>query len=428
VTTPVVRRTVLSSQPAETQLSLGAVWGQGKGPSMMEDSAAHTSSGCEEPSIPVQNNTGDDAHSTINESDNTSEVEANVLIHFREIPTNRLRRDHVISILGPEKAKDGEVVDSRLAEISKWKKDLRAWARQHVKKRVLGNARKLGFTLSGKKPVLVSSFDDLKKWWSTRKRTDSRAAKDLGYVLYGWFDRNYGWDVALERKFMTENKWAYTTESMKAAQENSKRTGLELKGSIALTISYMKVEIVKQMQQAGKAGKHRLVITKSRPSDLVYNDKGKYIKRKKGEYCLMVYDEEETITDLAAAANKGKKVMNVLLSLSGPFYYVLTFALLFVRCDRLTVGQSDGRKKGGSPVVRRKSKLDDESSEESETESIDYGKSDDDETTNESDNDEEATNDSDALNADAVAGNDSDASQNQKPRAKDKADIMEQVK
>jgi len=219
---------------------------------------------------------------------------AEVLIHFREIPKDSISRDHVVSLMGPEKSKDNSAVEEHHLKIEKRKSDLRAWAREHVKKRLVGNARKLGFMIQERKgDVEVSTFAELKKWWRTRQRSDRKAVEDLGYVLFGWFEENPKWERALERKYMEDHKWAYTLQSLKEARENSKKEGADLKGCVALTMTYLKGEAVKQMQKVGKASKHGIVITKTRPTDKRYNEKGKYVKRKKGEYFLQVYEKPE---------------------------------------------------------------------------------------------------------------------------------------
>ena len=219
-------------------------------------------------------------------------------IHFRELPKDSVSREHVISLLGPEKSKENSTVEDRLSLIERRQADVRAWAREHIKKRIVGNARKLGFRLNGDKPGEgeVRTFADLKLWWRTRERKDQQAADDLGYVLYGWFDQNKKWERKLERKFMAECKWAYTAESVDEANKNAKKTGVVLKGCVALTMTYMKVEAVRQMQRVGKKSRHGLVITKSRPGGKSYNDRGKYVKRKEGQYFLQYHSASKKKT------------------------------------------------------------------------------------------------------------------------------------
>lgn len=219
-------------------------------------------------------------------------------IHFRELPKDSVSREHVISLLGPEKSKENSTVEDRQSLIERRQADVRAWAREHVKKRIIGNARKLGFRLNGDNPGEgeVRTFADLKKWWRTRERKDQQAADDLGYVLYGWFDQNKKWERKLERKFMEEHKWAYNAESVDEANKNAKKTGVVLKGCVALTMTYMKVESVRQMQRVGKKSRHGLIITKSRPGGKSYNASGKYVKRKEGQYFLQYHSASKKTT------------------------------------------------------------------------------------------------------------------------------------
>ena len=240
-----------------------------------------------------------------------------------------VKREHVISILGPKKAKDKDAVDARIAQIERMKKDLRTWARKHIHKRVVGTARlmKLKFP-KGKKQVSVSTYKDLQQWWRTRERSDILALKALGFLMYGWFDRTKKWDIALEKKFMTEQKWEYTTQSVEAAQENSERDNFELKGCVALTISYIKNEMVKQMQRVGKAAKHGLVLKKSRPRDMAYNAAGKYVKLKRGQYYTMLYESDDDSTQDGDKKPKAKKV--TLMSEEGFTVYRLIVVSVFV--------------------------------------------------------------------------------------------------
>ena len=211
---------------------------------------------CEPDDGPPSDENGKEKESTPAEADAAVlDDDATLLrIHFRELPKDSVNREHVISLLGPEKSKENSTIEDRLSQIERRQADVRAWAREHVKKRIVGNARKLGFRLKGDNPGEgeVRTFADLKKWWRTRERKDQQAADDLGYVLYGWFDQNKKWERKLERKFMEEHKWAYNAESVDEANKNAKKTGVVLKGCVALTMTYMKVESVRQMQRVGK--------------------------------------------------------------------------------------------------------------------------------------------------------------------------------
>ena len=262
-------------------------------------------SGDEAAANQIQKSTNDDPYDGLTEGTTRyAGGEVAVLVHFREIPKDSITREHVISLLGPEKSKESSAIEERQLKIEKLKTDLRGWAREHVKKRVVGTARKLGFKIVvNKREVDISTFADLKLWWRTRQRSDKKAVDDLTYVLYGWFDNNTKWERKLERQFMEEHKWAYTSESVEEANENSKKEGADLKGCVALTMTYLKVEAVRQMQRVGKAAPHGIVITKTRPKSKQYNDKGKYVKRKKGEYFFQVYPKSAT----------KKKVMYLLL-------------------------------------------------------------------------------------------------------------------
>ena len=179
----------------------------------------------------------------------------------------------------------------------------------------------------GKKQVSVSTYKDLQQWWRTCERSDILALKALGFLMYGWFDRTKKWDIALEKKFMTEQKWEYTTQSVEAAQENSERDNFELKGCVALTISYIKNEMVKQMQWVGKAAKHGLVLKKSRPRDMAYNAAGKYVKLKRGQYYTMLYESDDDSTQDGDKKPKAKKVT---LSKEGFTVYWLIVVSVFV--------------------------------------------------------------------------------------------------
>lgn len=204
-------------------------------------------------------------------------------IHFREIPKDAIQRDHVAAILGPDVAKTNESIELKTEEIQRLKTEIRGWASEHIKRRMLCTAKQLNLKLDGK--YTLNSFVDINAWWRSCHRSDFKALDQLNFILYGWFTNNPSWSRQLERQFMKEHNLGYTKESKAIARKSSKRQGLQLKGCVAQTIAYIKVEVVKQVQRVGKASKHGMAITKSRPADLIRDADGKYVKRKDDEYC-----------------------------------------------------------------------------------------------------------------------------------------------
>lgn len=77
---------------------------------------------------------------------------------------------------------------------------------------------------------------------------------------------------------MTENNWKYT--------EVSRKKGRTLKGCIEQTITYVKVDLVNQIRDVGKAAAHGLNLTKSRPKEKTRDSDGKYVKLQPGEFTL----------------------------------------------------------------------------------------------------------------------------------------------
>ena len=89
--------------------------------------------------------------------------------------------------------------------------------------------------------------------------------KMLHHILYGWWSNNQGWDIAMEQEFMYLMDWEYINESKCAAYSASLRPNRQLKGCVAITISYVKTGLVKQIQNVGKWVPHAKNLTKSRP-------------------------------------------------------------------------------------------------------------------------------------------------------------------
>lgn len=216
-------------------------------------------------------------------------------LHFREIPKDAVHRDHVVAILGPESAKSEDAIILKTAEVERAKTELRSWANEHIKRMFLSNAKEFNLKIKGKKPV--NSFLDIKKWWRNCSRDDKKAIQVLNYIQYGWFKENKRWEVKLERLYMKENHLKYSRSSKAAAQKNCQKPGVKLKGCIALTISYVKCDVVKQVQTVGKKSKHGMSITKSRPADMIRNPEGKYVKRKPDDFCIIIHSDEEESVD-----------------------------------------------------------------------------------------------------------------------------------
>ena len=230
-----------------------------------------------------------------------------VYIHFRELPKDAVRRDHVVAILGPESAKGEDAIALKTAEIERLKTELRSWANEHIKRLVLSNAKDLNLKIGGKKPV--NSWLDIGKWWCSCTRGDKRAQDTMSYIVYsGWFKKVKLWTVQLERKFMEENHLAYSTSSLAAAQANCQKEGVALKGCIAQTIAYVKCDVVKQLQRVGKKAAHGMVITKSRPAEQTRDADGKYVKRNPEEYCITIYTDDEEGDD--EGESKPTKIMD----------------------------------------------------------------------------------------------------------------------
>ena len=221
----------------------------------------------------------------------SSEDKDAVRLHFREIPKDGLTREHVIAILGPEKAKDNKAIEERTIWIKKTKAHLRQWAYEHLKKQCLAIARELKLKVDGDR--LVSSFTEVVQWWKDCDSSKDEAAVSLNHILYGWFKAHPRWELKLERVYMKQNNLIYTKESVAAAHATCPTQVWKLKGCVAKTISYVKSDIVSRFQKAGKYSSHGMVLTMSRPGERTRNADGKYIKRKKGEFFITVHDHDD---------------------------------------------------------------------------------------------------------------------------------------
>jgi len=244
------------------------------------------------------------ADGTVDELSEASEQEDTITLHFREIPKDAVHRDHVIAILGPAKAKQKHAIEVMTQRIQERKSHLRQWAYEHLKKQMLAIARELQLKID--KNRLVSSFSEVVQWWTNCDANDDQAAVSLNHVVYGWFTEHKKWERTLERHYMRQNKLVYSEESMATACQECKKSGCDPKGCVAKTITYVKADIVSRFQKAGKSSNHGMVLTKSRPAERVRDADGKYVKRKRGEFCLTTYneDEEEEENEMTSARKK----------------------------------------------------------------------------------------------------------------------------
>jgi hypothetical protein len=235
-----------------------------------------------------------------------------VEIHFAEIPKEVLTADYVkANLLSKKDAQRTDIVQAKLLLAKTRKEQVRGWGAAAVKKHFIEAARLSGL------PEWVMTFADIKSWWQKLTDVSEEDINRMQKVQYGWFDEHKKWAKTLEDEFMMVFSWKYSQKSVDAAQAESERPGLILKGCIEQTFSYQKGDFVKQIQNAGSKT-HGIKVAKSRPKAQTRNENGKYIKLKLGDYTVQHAEKRD---------DDGKKVKRVKKPVC--IFYAVKFCLLF---------------------------------------------------------------------------------------------------
>ena len=128
-------------------------------------------------------------------------AEQRKLIHRDELPHKALKREHIVSLLGASSLRSNDLerlISSKSRFIAETKKDVRGFARMHVRHLMLEVAVDQKMLLKG---GVVNSFCQLLHSWKYKPPTP-RQCETIFHITYGWFDANRTWNYDMESKYL----------------------------------------------------------------------------------------------------------------------------------------------------------------------------------------------------------------------------------
>jgi len=186
------------------------------------------------------------------------------------------------------------------AKIQGNKDKVKSWARTVLSNKLVVCAQLL--KVKGKDGMLVTDVFGIGESW---KHNDSVTnAEKMWNILFGQFDKQHGWETAMESDFMTEYQWQYKELLLKEECHDARN-----KGCIAKLMSLVKGELVKNVNKRSKKGHDKHLIKSSAPVERTSDGKPIYQKSTKkklfsekfiaggaGEEMVIDYNHDETIS------------------------------------------------------------------------------------------------------------------------------------
>ena len=244
-------------------------------------------------------------------STSRNEFQTDVELHFAAIPTDRKIDVATVHQLLGVGTHSSDTINIALHHYNQCKREVRSWAAAQIKAIIRENAQKIvtnDHTVEIRRnSCKILDFTDLIKWWRDNcTNDDKRYSNSLYHACYNNF--NPGWEVEMEKDFMTTQRWKYTESSIQDVQGSCSRAGFTMKGCVAKNISNVKCELMKQLNMAGK--KKGIAVSKVRPKEAAWTADGKYV-RKKNESTLSVRTLlEDSTTSLTVETDVTKRTVN----------------------------------------------------------------------------------------------------------------------
>ena len=210
-----------------------------------------------------------------------------------ELPLIKLVRSHAESLLGtrPEAVHPAvweAMITEKFNEVKRMKERVREYARPRIKEKMLCVARANSMTLDGQ---LVQTFSEIKAAWRKGGTPSKEGEKVMFEIMYGWSDKDEGWETRMEAEYMDSNKLFYNRQDLRnapiTAGFGTPKAGAKamdpssIKGCVAWQLTNVKGDLVKQLQSTA-IGTHGFRIVISRQSVEITNA-SKFKKRKKGD-------------------------------------------------------------------------------------------------------------------------------------------------
>jgi len=201
-------------------------------------------------------------------------------IDWSLFPVRKIETKHVVSFASRTHSLDEiteEVLERSKKELVVIREQIKVYAKRHIHFYFLqGFKEKAGQMGNTDLVNSVKSMSDIVRYHRSHCDT-AEGQQIIGYVLFGYWDSRKGWEIDLERKWMSDKRWRYKemgSDRKKGEVSNWK------KGSIAKIIMDTKESQVKRIRKAGKV--KEVKILKSRKGEVSTG------RRKHGEFQVKI--------------------------------------------------------------------------------------------------------------------------------------------
>jgi len=204
-------------------------------------------------------------------------------IDWSLFPVRKIETKHVVSFASRTHSLDQiteEVLERSRKELVMMREQIKVYAKRHIHFYFLqGFKEKAGQMGNTDLVNSVKSMSDIVRYHRSHCDT-AEGQQIIGYVLFGYWDSRKGWEVDLERKWMSDKRWRY--KEMGGDRKKGEVSNWK-KGSIAKIIMDTKESQVKRIRKAGKV--KEVKILKSRKGEVCAG------RRKHGEFQVKINHE-----------------------------------------------------------------------------------------------------------------------------------------